>query len=825
MKKKYLFLVLTLIYSITLSFSQKTTPSAGELLLNLKKLNTLGSVLYIAAHPDDENTRMISYFANEACMRTAYLSLTRGDGGQNLIGPEKAEKMGLIRTQELLEARKKDGGIQFFSRANDFGYSKHPDETLKIWGKDEVLSDVVWIIRKFRPDVIITRFSPNSAGQTHGHHTSSAMLALEAFSMSGDKNAFPEQLEHVDTWQADRIYWNTSWWFYGRRDFDKTGLTMVDVGEFNTLLGKNYGEIAGSSRSMHKSQGFGASESKGSIEEYLDPIDGKEAPENVLEGINTNWSRVDKGEKVSEHIQLAIEQFDPENPASIVRHLISARQALANLKDDFWKEIKYEQINELILDCMGFTIEALCDGYVYAPGDSVSFNLEAINRSKGDLVISNISLLNNGYSENLNLVLKYNQLEQKQLNFKIPTDAEISNPYWLKQDHEYGLYNVEDQRLIGLPETPPFMQLKVVLKMGDTELEKIIPFNYRWVDRVKGELYRDMVIAPPVSINFLEKTLVFNKGAKKNLKVSIKAFKDNVEAKVKFEIPEGWTVNPKELNLSFPEKGNTRIVDLEISPGSSSINGTIKAFAEIEGRSYQRSFEEIDYDHIKHINYFPKAIMPLVSIDLQRKGDLLAYIKGAGDDVPEALMQMGYQIEFLDENALIQSDLSKYDAIILGVRAFNTQTWLYEAHETLMKYVYEGGNLILQYNTSRGLNFEKMGPYKFELGRDRVTVEEAKINIKVQDHPILNTPNKIDDRDFENWVQERGLYFASSWDENYVAPFESMDPGEEPTKGMLITAKYGKGYYTYTGISFFRQLPAGVPGAYRLFANLISLGK
>ncbi len=824
MKIRILSLLLCSFFYVQFSFSQNTTPSASELRLDLKKLNTLGSVLYVAAHPDDENTRMISYFANEECMRTAYLSLTRGDGGQNLIGPEKAEKMGLIRTQELLEARKIDGGIQFFSRANDFGYSKHPDETLKVWGKDEVLSDVVWVIRKFKPDVIITRFSPNSAGQTHGHHTSSAMLALEAFSLSGDKNVYPEQLEFVDTWQADKIFWNTSWWFYGTKDFDKTGLTLVDVGEYNALLGKNYGEIAGAGRSMHKSQGFGASESKGSIEEYLDPLDEKEAPKNALDRIATDWSRIKGGDKVQEHIELAINQFDSEDPSSIVKHLINARAALEKTKDDFWKGIKRDQIDDLILDCMGFSIEALCSDYIYAPGDSLTFTLEAINRSNADLLIENIELIDNGYTENLNLKLKYNQLVEKELKLKIPEKAEISNPYWLKEDHEYGLYNVKDQNLIGLPESPPNMQLRVKIKIGDTEIEKAIPFYYRWVDRVRGELYRDLVIAPPVTVNFLEKTLIFNEGTTKNLKVALKTSSNNVKGKVSFEVPKGWILNPEMIEIDIPEKGTTKIIDLEISSGKNSENGNIRAIAEVGGKSYVHSFEEIDYDHIKNITFFPKAEMPLVSIDIKKKGNLIGYIKGAGDDVPEALIQMGYQIEYLDENSIIQSDLNRYDAILLGVRAFNTQDWLYDAHEVLMSYVFKGGNMILQYNTNRGLDFEKMGPYKFELGRDRVTVEEAEIVIKVQDHPILNSPNKITNTDFENWVQERGLYFASAWDENYQAPFESMDPGENPSSGMLITAKYGEGYFTYTGISFFRQLPAGVPGAYRLFANLISLG-
>jgi LmbE family N-acetylglucosaminyl deacetylase len=807
------------------SSAQTKSAPAGEILLDLKKLNKLGSVLYLAAHPDDENTRMISYFANEKCLRTAYLSLTRGDGGQNLIGPEKAEKMGLIRTQELLEARKTDGGIQFFTRANDFGYSKHPDETLKIWNKEAVLSDVVWVIRKFRPDIIITRFSPDRAGKTHGHHTSSAMLAKEAFELAGDKNAFPEQLEFVEVWQAKRIFWNTSWWFYRDQEFDKSGLITVDVGAYNPLLGRNYGEIAGASRSMHKSQGFGASQSKGSIEEYLELIGGEEAITGPMEGINTGWDRVKGGDAVEKQIDEAFRAFDPQYPSVIVRHLINARNEIMKLKDPFWREIKLSQIEDLILNCVGFSAEAIADDYRYSPGDSLSFTFEAINRSLADISITNLELVQNGFKDTGNIELPYNQMTEKNYRISIPANAELSNPYWLIEDYDYGLYTVNDPRLIGMPESPANLSLGFTLKMGDTEIKRSIPFVYRRVDRVRGELYRDVAIAPPVCVNFLEKTLIFGNRNPKTLKVAVLANRDNLKAKVKFNLPSGWSAEPSEIRVEINNKGEQKFTDIEIRPSGNAENGLITALADIDGKEYEYSNIEIEYEHIKAINYFPKAQMPLVSIDLKTKGTRIGYVKGAGDDVPEALLQMGYIVEFLDEVSLIQNELSQYDAIIMGIRAYNTQPWLYDAHEKLMKYVSGGGNMIIQYNTNRGLNFDKIGPYPFELGRTRVTVEEAEIRTVIKNHSVLTEPNSLNDKDFGNWVQERGLYFASSWDERYETPFESNDPGEEPSKGMLITTKYGEGYFTYTGISFFRQLPAGVPGAYRLFANLIARGQ
>lgn len=824
MKNTLLILLLSFSFLVYGGNERHKNPDAAEILLKLKKLNTLGSVLYLAAHPDDENTRMIAYYANEKCFRTAYLSLTRGDGGQNLIGPEKAEKMGLIRTQELLEARKKDGGQQFFSRANDFGYSKHPDETLEIWDKDEVLGDVVRVIRKFKPDIIITRFTPNSAGRTHGHHTSSAMLAVEAFNLSGDKNAYPEQLEEFEPWSAKRIFFNTSWWFYGTRDFDKTGLLMVDVGSYNKILGKNYGEIAGASRSMHKSQGFGAAESKGSIEEYLDQLDGEKAEKDPFEGIITNWERVNGGEKVAVHLSAAMKNFKADEPSIIVRDLINARNEIAKIKDEFWRDIKLQQVDELILACIGFSVEALADDYAYALGDSIKLTLELINRSQAEVEVKSVELKNTDQKIELNQSLEYNKLSENEVKLTVPAEFEITNPYWLKEDHGLGMYKVASKELISRPESPADLSLDVNLRIGDAEFVIDAPLEYRWVDRVRGELYRDVFIAPEVTVNFLEKALLFTNGESKKCKISVQAFTDMEGVKVEFDLPEKWEISPSLIELNSMKKGEIVYRDVEITPKGKIKSGEIKPVIINGSKKHSYAYENISYDHIKPLDYFPKSKLPLQNIDLERKGDLIGYISGAGDEVPDGLAQMGYNVEYLDENGIIQSDLNKYDAIIFGIRAFNTEKWLGSVMPKVLEYVNKGGNVIVQYNTTWGLDVEKMGPYDFKLGRKRVTREDAEINILESNHPILSYPNKIGSEDFDNWVQERGLYFASEWSEEFEAPFQANDPGEDPSKGMLITCKYGEGYFTYTGISFFRQLPAGVPGAYRLLANLIARG-
>ena len=801
--------------------------NAAEIQGLLDKLNVLGSVMYVAAHPDDENTQMIAYFANERNYRTAYMSATRGDGGQNLIGPEIRELLGLIRTQELLAARRTDGGEQFFSRANDFGYSKDPDETFNIWDRDEVLSDFVWNIRKFRPDVLITRFSLEPK-VTHGHHTASAVLANEAFDLANDRNAYPGQLDHVKPWRPERIFWNLSWWFFRNtgREMDTTNLVSLDIGEYNPLLGKSYNEIAAESRSMHKSQGFGSTGTRGTDVEYLQHWKGTAVAHDPFEGINTTWSRLTGSEDVAFYARRARDTFDPKNPAAIVPDLIAAAKALEKLEDDFWKDIKLQEINTLIKACTGMYLEVKASEYSAVPGDSIKVSFEAINRSDINVRLRDLRFTSLDQQPSLlHQDLSYNVPFMLDLNLKLPDEMTFSQPYWLVEDATLGMYTVADQLLRGLPENKPAVVASATVEIGGYFLDYELPLIYKRNDPVDGEVYRPFTVTPPVYMNIKEKVYVMANGASKEVVVKVTAGKDNISGRCYLVLPEGWTSKPAYHDLNMTIKGAEQDFNFEVVPPASQSEGEIYAEAEIVGKVYNASLTTIDYDHFPVQTLFSRSSAKVVNIDIVKRGQNIGYIMGAGDEIPASLRQIGYQVWEMKDEDITDENLAGLDAVIMGVRAYNTEARLKFHQDKLMNFVKNGGNMIVQYNTNRRLVVDEVGPYPLQLSRDRVTVEEAPVRILAADHPVVNTPNKITQNDFDGWVQERGLYFPDQWDERYVPILSSNDPGEEPLDGGLLVAQYGKGYYIYSGYSWFRELPAGVSGAYRLFTNMISIGK
>jgi LmbE family N-acetylglucosaminyl deacetylase len=822
-RKPYLVL-LALVVSLS-SFAQKRDYSSSEVYQKLKKLNVLGSVLYVAAHPDDENTSLIAYYANEELYRTAYLSATRGDGGQNLVGPEIREYLGIIRTQELLAARRTDGGQQFFSRANDFGYSKHSDETFNIWDKQQVLADFVWTIRKFRPDVMITRFNI-APGETHGHHTASAVLAQEAFKLAGDKNAFPEQLKYVSVWQPKRLYWNTSPWFYSRRgeELDTTGLAKIDIGKYNPVMGMSYSEVSALSRSMHKSQGFGSSGSRGENWEYLIQEQGP-ANRNPFEGVETTWKRVAGGDKVQAYIDQALKNFDIQHPDYTVQYLLRAKEALLAIKDDFWKDIKLKEVDDLILQLSGTYLEVRASDFAYTPGDSIELTLEAVNRSAFPMLLTSISFEKLGVTDALSMTLNKNRREQKTWKLKVPANSAYSNPYWLNETGTLGMYKVNDQLQIGLPENNPALTAKVKLKVGAVELNYELPVIYKRTDPVDGEVYRPLEIQPTVMVNVEASALVFANGAPKDVSVRAIAGKDGVKGELKLQLPSGWTASPAMQSINLAKKSDEQVFTFSITAPAVASEGELKAVATIDGKTYDRGRVVIAYDHIPTQSIYPVSTARVVKVDLKKKGEQIGYIMGAGDDIPASLEQIGYKVTILNKDDVTKENLAKFQAVILGVRAFNTVDWLSYKNKELFEYVNNGGNVIVQYNTTGRLVTNEISPYDLKISRDRVAVEEAEVRILANDHAVLNSPNKITNKDFDNWVQERGLYFPNEWAPEFTAVLSANDPGEDPRDGGLLVAKYGKGYYVYTGYSWFRELPAGVSGAYRLFANLISLGE
>ncbi|MEM6735964.1 MAG: PIG-L family deacetylase [Bacteroidota bacterium] len=821
MKNYFLIGVFLAIPIFNALFGQFPSYEPGEIQQKLKKLNVLGSVLYVAAHPDDENTRLITYYANDKLVRTAYLSATRGDGGQNLIGPEIRESLGVIRTQELLAARRTDGGKQFFTRANDFGYSKNPEETFTIWDREKVLSDFVWVFRKFRPDVVITRF--NFEGRNHGHHTASTILAREAFELSGDPNAYPEQLSYVDPWQPKKMYWNTGWWWFRNSGADTTGLIQINVGDFNPLLGASYGEIAAKSRSMHKSQGFGSSGARGDQIEYLKQWNGART-KRPFDDIDTSWDRINGAEEVEFYINKAMKAYDPERPWTITESLVLARKSLSNLKDDFWRRIKEKELDELIIAVTGLYVSLSSDNDFYTPGDSIKVSLEAVNRSNVDISIDKVSF--EGWMNPIEL--NTDLLEDKPLisvmNFLVPNSKSYSSPYWLREPSILGMYTIDNQEMIGKPENDPAFLSTVSIDVGGEKIDLAIPVLNRKTDPVKGEVVTPISVGPPVMMNMNASVLVFGDNQAKPVEVRVIAGNDNITGDLVLKLPDGWKSEPDKISFSLDRKGEEQVFPFHVVPSQKSSIGKLRAIAEIDGKTYDKGKIRIDYDHISTQTIYPDAEVKLVKVNLKKKGNLIGYIDGAGDAIPENLKQVGYEVVRLQKDDVETDKLSKYDAIILGIRAFNTVDWLSYKNEELFEYVKKGGTMVTQYNTSHRLVTQKIAPFDLKLSRDRVTVEQAPVQILVPDHKVMQSPNEITEDDFSGWVQERGLYFPSEWSDEFTPILSSKDPGESPKNGGLLVAKYGQGHYVYSGYSWFRELPGGVPGAYRIFVNLISLG-
>lgn len=809
-----------------LSFCQPSRQSdAAQIQLKLKKLNFLGSVLYMAAHPDDENTNVIAYLSNERLATTAYLSLTRGDGGQNLIGPEIRELLGLIRTHELLAARSIDGGEQFFTRAIDFGFSKSAAEAFSIWGRDSVLSDAIKIVRQYKPDVIITRFPPDERAG-HGHHTASAIVAGEAFDLAARPDIFPDQVKEFGTWQVKRLYTNTGRWWNRTVNENTPGVITLDVGGYNPLLGKSYSEISALSSSQHKSQGWGRRGERGYKPELLEHVKGTPAKTNIFEGVDTTWNRVPGGNKVKPLAERALEQFDPQNPAASVPLLFTIRDAIAALSKNVWTERKLLEVEQLIVDCLGLFVEVTANNFQSAPGESLKANVEIVNRSHQSLVLEGLESEALNFDSAFSAQLQPNTVLSITMARTLPVDTDFSDPYWLRHSHGTGLYSVKEKNKIGLPKNPPAVAFSFRLMVGEKTLIFTRPLIYKWVDPVKGELWRPFEVVPPVTVNLSEDVMIFGTQEPKSLTVLVKSSSDNkVAGEVQLKVPGGWRVEPSSVPFQLNTRGEEAAKTVTVYPSSTEHNGVIKAVATASGREYGKAIRIISYDHFPTQTLLPESRTKAIRIDLKKQGEMIGYISGAGDDIPSALRNMGYQVLELNNQQITAENLRQLDAVVMGVRALNTNERARYFMPAVLEYVKNGGTLVVQYNTNARLQTENFSPYPLTIGRDRVTDESAPVKILQPDHEVMTSPNKISEDDFNGWVQERGLYFPSKWDDRFEAILSMHDRGEEPKSGSLLVAPYGKGHYVYTALSFFRELPEGVPGAYKLFANLVSLGK
>lgn len=830
MQKKHFQTIAVFLFCFQITIAQQhQKPNAVEIYNQIQKLNFLGSVLYIAAHPDDENTRLISYLSNQTKARTGYLSLTRGDGGQNLIGPQLRELLGVIRTQELIEARKIDGGEQFFSRANDFGYSKNPTETLAIWDKQNVLSDIVWAIRKFQPDVIINRFDHRSAGTTHGHHTASAMLSVESFDLANNPAIFPEQLQSVQPWKTKRQFFNTSWWFYGSKEkfdtADKSNLLEMQIGTYFPSLGKSNQEIAALSRSRHQSQGFGSTGSRGEETEYLEFING-EALKNkssLFEGIDTSWNRVKGGQPIGELVATIASQFNHSNPSASIPNLVKAYSMIQELEEKHWSALKSTAIKEIIAACSGLYLEAVAQDQEATPGSIVKLKLEAINRSSIPMQLVSISTLPELKSTPQNIPLSNNILKNITLDLQLPTTIDYTQPYWLKDKGTVGMYAVEEQKNIGIPDIIRVTKLVCNIQINGVE----IPFErnvvYKYNDDVKGEMYNYLDIVPEITTTILDKVSLFKDTKNKTIGVKIKAGKDAVKGNLQLELPNNWTIFPKLIPFNLEKKGTEQIVYFEVTPPNQPDVAVAKSIAIINNIRYDKDQVIIDYNHITKQQVLKPAEAKFIKMDLKTNAEKIGYIMGAGDEVPESLVQMGYKVTLLKAEEITPEKLASLDVVITGVRAYNTVHALANKQNILLEFVKEGKTMLVQYNTPDDIVPVNIAPFPLKISRDRVTEENAEVRFLAPNHPVMNLPNKITSKDFEGWKQEQGLYYPKEFDKAFTPILSSNDKGETPKDGALLVAPYGKGYYIYTGLSFFRELPEGIPGAYRLLSNMISL--
>jgi LmbE family N-acetylglucosaminyl deacetylase len=832
MKKVFLYSLVFLFAVVAKSQTAKTM-AAAEIKQQLNKLSVFGSVLYIAAHPDDENTRLLSYFASQRQYRTGYLSLTRGDGGQNLIGKELGVDLGLIRTQELLAARRTDGAEQFFTRAFDFGFSKSPEETLEIWDKQKVLADVVWVIRTFKPDVIIARF-PTTGEGGHGHHTASALLAQEAFDLAANPNAFPEQLNQTQIWQAQYLFWNT--FNFGGNNTTRADQLKFDVGGFNPYLGASYGEIAALSRSQHKSQGFGVPAQRGSYLEYFKQLKGTKVTTDVFENINTTWQKLNN--QVNQNILTAAQNkckviqdnFDMAAPQKSVKDLVDLYSYIdKNIPIGYWQTQKLTSIKNCIAACAGLHVDATTEQEHAVIGDSITVTLSVINRL-ADSIFSADCKIDETYV--IFDQLKINENATKKYRLFVGNNYQPSQPYWLQQPLNNALFTVNQQTEIGLAEKPN-LTVDFSMMIYGKEFIFTIPISHKYTDPVKGEIYQPLSVIPTYFVGATPNVVLYNTN-KQNNNVNVTL---NVQANkaVTDSVILQYTINGAATTLNSYRKTFTasqKLAETFSLKGLSNIAKPFFIYPQLVTGSAKTVFNKqqnkINYDHIPNIQYTFTEGTKVVPINLQIVGKKIGYIIGAGDKVVPALEQMGYTVTFLTEADCTLGNLQKFDAIITGVRAYNTNDWLNNVHTALMQYIFNGGVLVNQYCTSSNLGplVSKMGPYNFNITRNRVTDETAPAVYTQPTHTIFNYPNKITAADFNNWVQERSIYHADKLDTNYVSVLNFTDRGEtQPQPGSLIVANYGKGKYVYTGLAFFRQLPAGVPGAYRLLANILAKNK
>lgn len=813
-------LLILIASSFSLSAQQYRPLPSAEIYQKLQQLKVLGTVMYVAAHPDDENTRLISYLVHHDHVRTVYLSLTRGDGGQNILGNEQGSTLGLIRTHELMEARNIDGAEQMFSHVIDFGFTKSPDETFKFWNRNKLIDDVKAAFQLYKPDVVICRF-PTTGEGGHGQHTVSAIVAGDAFKalnqmkQAGGKNA--------DIWLPSRLLFNS--FRFGDRNTTSEDQFKVPVNQYDPLLGEGYGEMAGRSRSVHKSQGAGTPQTVGISDEYFKLIDGKPIRTALYDDVDLTWGRVGRKE-IGDHIQNVIDNFDFKNPSANIAALVAVKKEIETVKDNFWKEQKLAEINRIVVSCAGIMVEALTDKPEVTPGSIVPVSMNVIARTQANVTVNSISfpaVVEKGVAKETKLV--NDSMQKFAFDIRLNDNEPLTEPYWLQYAALTGAYQY-DSTYAGAPETPNHLNANIALSVNGTPFYTTVPVSFKKLDPVKGDVVQRLRIVPPVSVEPVNSLFIFDKGQNKQAWVRLNVFSDIAGANLQVKYHDKIISS---VPLAALKKGQDTLISLSI-PVNALVNAGEDSYilfsVVADGKEYSKDQHLIQYPHLPDLQYFTASWMKVVKKDWKVAVKKIGYIEGAGDYVDDILNLAGLDVDRVPESAMSSTSyLSQYDAIVLGVRAFNTQKKISAWMPVLLKYVENGGTLIVQYNTNQNLLTSQYGPYPFTISRDRVTEEDAEVTFTDPSSALMHFPNEITKKDFDGWVQERGIYYPAGYEGHYKTLFSMHDTGEKPLESSVIYTPYGKGQFVYTSLVFFRELPAGNIGAIRLMMNLLSAGK
>lgn len=870
-------LTLTLLLSLMPLTGRTDTRPAPEdrgssgLALSLRRLQTIASLLHTAAHPDDESTELLAYMARGLGARAAYLSLNRGEGGQNGIGPELGESLGVVRTEELLAARKLDGAEQYFTRAFDFGFTRSPEETLIKWNKEEVLSDMVRVIRTLRPLVIVAGFS-GTTRDGHGQHQVAGLLTPEAMKAAADPNRFPEQIRQgLRPWQTLKLYNRIA-----VQNGPGAGV-VFDSGQFDPVLGRSYMELASEGRSRHRSQDFGMIQMRGPMNRSYVRLESKvtasDKEASFFEGIDISITGIAKFAGAAEQKLLpaltrireiaaqALSEYRAEAPLKIaprlaegLREVRALRQQLSEMEPegrhntDVLLMRKERDFADALIRSHGAIVDALSAAEIVSPGEAVEVttNLYLRNLSKPPADFSAQIRLDSPADwkiEELQIepekpatpspFFRGRETTTASAKFRvnIPDNESPSQPYWLAKPRTKEQFEWDDLMPVNQPFAPPRLAARVELMLNGEKVIHTQPVEYRYADKTFGEIRRELKIAPALTLTMRPSLLVIPQESRQRTReISVEITSNALRAvngSVKLVVPQGWRVESDPKPLAFTRQGERAARFFRVT-APSGISGTfnLRAVAETNGKEFSTGYTTVSYPHIEtHFLYRPSEIKAELFDVRVAPGLNAGYVMGSGDDGPDALRQLGVNVRIISETELASGNLSVYDTIVLGIRVYEMRDDVAANNKRLLDYVHNGGTLIVQYNKGE-FSAGNFAPYPLKMsGNPRVTDETAPVTILVPEHPLFNFPNKITDADWKGWVQERGLYFMSEWDKQFTPLLSAPDDTGKMLQGGQLIAAYGKGHYIFTGYAWFRQLPAGVPGAYRMFANLVSLSK